>query len=121
VLTKKKEKQLLVFERKFFRTICSRKIENCVNRRRYNHEVEREFDSQNVLNVTKTVKLSLDFVVVPSPVDTIFDFQFDFRFSKTSRLRYAGHMIRRPEDLPQKAPLRAKPNERRNQGRPKSR
>jgi hypothetical protein len=35
-----------------------------------NHELEREFDSPNVLNVTKT-----------------------------NRLRYAGHMIRRPEDL----------------------
>jgi hypothetical protein len=40
---------------------------------------------------------------------------------ETSRLRYAGHMIRRPEDLPQKAPFRAKPIGRRNQGRPKSR
>jgi hypothetical protein len=52
----------------------------------------REFDSPNVLNVTKT-----------------------------NRLRYAGHMIRRPEDLPQKALFRATPNERKNQGRPKSR
>jgi hypothetical protein len=34
---------------------------------------------------------------------------------------YAGHMIRKPEDLPQKAQFRAKPNGRRNQGRPKSR
>jgi hypothetical protein len=40
---------------------------------------------------------------------------------ETSRLRYAGHMIRKPEDLPQKALFRAKPNRRRNQGRPKSR
>jgi hypothetical protein len=48
-----------------------------------------EFDSPNVLNVTKT-----------------------------SSLRYAGHMIRRPEDLPQKALFRAKPIGRRNQGRP---
>jgi hypothetical protein len=30
-------------------------------------------------------------------------------------------MIRKPEDLPQKALFRAKPNERRNQERPKSR
>jgi hypothetical protein len=56
----------------------------------YNHELEREFDSPNVLNVTKK-----------------------------SRLRYAGHMIRRPEDLPKKALFRAKPNGRRNQGRPR--
>jgi hypothetical protein len=38
--------------------------------------------------------------------------------TKTNRLRYAGHMIRRPEDLPQKSLFRAKPNGRRNQGRP---
>jgi hypothetical protein len=36
-------------------------------------------------------------------------------------LRYADHMIRRIEDLPQKALFRAKPNRRRNKGRPKSR
>jgi hypothetical protein len=83
---------LLVFQRKILRTICGPKIENGVYRRRYNHELEREFDSPNVLNVTKT-----------------------------SRLRYAGHMIRKPEDLPQKALFRAKPIGRRNQGRPKSR
>jgi hypothetical protein len=92
VLTKKGENQLLVFERKVFRTICCPQIENGVYRRRYNPELEREVDSPNVLYVTKT-----------------------------SRLRYAGHMIRRPEDLPQKALFRAKPIERRNQGRPKSR
>jgi hypothetical protein len=57
-----------------------------IYRRRYNHELEREFDSPNALNVTKT-----------------------------SRLRYAGHMIRRPEELPQKALFRDKPIGRRNQ------
>jgi hypothetical protein len=57
-----------------------------------NHELDKEFNSPNALNVTKI-----------------------------SRLRYAGHMIRRPEDLRQKALFRAKPNGRRNQGRPKSR
>jgi hypothetical protein len=93
VLTKREENQLLVvFERKVVRTICGPKIGNGVYRRRYNHELEREFDSPNVLNVTKT-----------------------------SRLCYAGHMIRRPEDLQQNALFRAKPIERRNQGRPKSR
>jgi hypothetical protein len=68
------------------------KIKNGVYRRRYNHEPDKEFDSPNALNITKT-----------------------------SRLRYAGHIIRRPEDLPQKDLFRAKPNERINQGRPKSR
>jgi hypothetical protein len=72
--------------------ICSSKIENGVYRRRCNHELDKEFDSPNALNVTKT-----------------------------SKLRYTGHMIRKPEDLPQKALFRAKPNGRRNQGRPKSR
>jgi hypothetical protein len=38
-----------------------------------------------------------------------------------NRLRYAGHMIRRPKDLPQKSLFRAKLIERRNQGKPKSR
>jgi hypothetical protein len=60
--------------------------------RRLNHELDKEFNITNALNVTKT-----------------------------SRLRYAGHMIRRLEDLPQKALFRAKLIGRRNQGRPKSR
>jgi hypothetical protein len=92
VLIKREENQLLVFKRKVLRTICGPKIENGVYRRRFNHELDKEFDSPNALNVTKT-----------------------------SRLHYAGYMIRKPEDLPQKALFRAKPNARRNQGRPKSR
>jgi hypothetical protein len=63
-----------------------------VYRRRYNHELQREFDSLNALNVMKT-----------------------------SRLRYAADMIRRPEDIALKALFRDKPNGRINQGRPKSR
>jgi hypothetical protein len=78
-------------DQKVLRTICGPKIENGVYRRRYNHELDKEFDSPIALN-----------------------------FTKTSKLSYAGHMIRRPEDLPQKALFRAKPNGRRNQGRPKS-
>jgi hypothetical protein len=85
VLTKKEENQLLVFEGKVLRTICGPKIENGVYRRRYNHELDKEFNSPNDLN-----------------------------FTKTSRLRYAGHMIRRPEDLPQKALFRTTPYGRRN-------
>jgi hypothetical protein len=81
------ENQLLIFEIKVLRTICGPKTENGVYSRRYNHELDKEFNSSNALNVTKT-----------------------------SRLCYAGHMIKRPEDLPQKALFRAKPN-----GRPKSR
>jgi hypothetical protein len=68
------------------------KIENGVYRRRYNHEFDKAFNSTNALNVTKT-----------------------------SRLRYAGHMIRRPKDLPKRALFKAKPNGRRNKERPKSR
>jgi hypothetical protein len=63
-----------------------------VYRRRYNHELDKKFDRPNALNVTKT-----------------------------SRFSYAGHMIKIPEDLPQKTLFRDKPNGRRNQGRPKSR
>jgi hypothetical protein len=68
VLTKRKENQLLVFERKVLRTICGPKIKNCFYRRRYNYKLDKEFNSSNALNVTKT-----------------------------SRLRHAGHMIRRPK------------------------
>jgi hypothetical protein len=92
VLTKREENQWLVFERKVLRTICGPKIENHFYRRRYNHELDQEFDSLIALDVTKT-----------------------------SRLRYAGHMIRRREDLPYRARWRAKPNERRNQRRQNSR
>jgi hypothetical protein len=91
-LTKRDENQLLVIERKVLQMICGLKIENGVYRRRYNHELDKEFDSPNAPDVTKTCSL-----------------------------RYAGQMIRRPEDLPQKALSRAKSNGRRNQGRPKSR
>jgi hypothetical protein len=90
-LTKSEENQLLVFEMKVLRTICGPKIKNGVYTRRYNHELDKVFDNPDALNVTKT-----------------------------SRLRYAVHMIKRPEDLPQKSLFRAKPNGRRNQGRPKS-
>jgi hypothetical protein len=45
VLTNREENQLLVFERKVLRTICGPKIENGVYRRRYNHELDKEFDS----------------------------------------------------------------------------
>jgi hypothetical protein len=89
VLPIREDNQLLVFERNILRKICGPQIENDVYRRRYNHELDKEFNSLNALNVTKT-----------------------------SRLRYAGHMIRRPKDLPQKALFRVKPNRRRNQERP---
>jgi hypothetical protein len=69
VLTKREEIQLLVFKSEVLRTICGPKIENGVIRRRYNHELDKEFNSPNALNVIKT-----------------------------SKLRYVGHMIRRPED-----------------------
>jgi hypothetical protein len=78
VLTKREENQLLVFERKVLRTICGPKIENGVYRRRYNHELKKEFNSPNTLNVTKT-----------------------------SRLRYAGHMIRRSDDIPTKSSIQS--------------
>jgi hypothetical protein len=61
------------------RTIYGPKIENSVYRRRYTHEFDKELNSPNALNVTKT-----------------------------SKMRYAGHMIRIPEDLPQRAVFRPK-------------
>jgi hypothetical protein len=57
VLTKRDENQLLVFERKVLRTICDPKIENGVYRRRYNHELDKEFNSPYALNVTTTSRL----------------------------------------------------------------
>jgi hypothetical protein len=48
VLTKREENQLLVFERKVLRTICricGPKIENGVYRRRYNQDLDKEFNS----------------------------------------------------------------------------
>jgi hypothetical protein len=50
VLTKSEENQLLIFERKVLRTICGPRIENGVYRRRYNHELDKEFNSLNALN-----------------------------------------------------------------------
>jgi hypothetical protein len=75
---------LLVFEKKVHQTICDPKFENAVYMSRYNHELDKEFNSPNALNALNV--------------------------TKKSRLRYAGHMIRRPEDPPQKAQFRAKPN-----------
>jgi hypothetical protein len=88
VLTKREENQLFVFERKVLRTICGPKIGNGVYRRRYNHELDKELNSPNALNVTNT-----------------------------SRLCYAGHMIRKPEALPQKALFRPKWKERSKEDR----
>jgi hypothetical protein len=62
---------LLVFERKILRTICGLKIENNVYRRRKNGGLDKKFNCPNALNVTKT-----------------------------SRLSYAGHIIRKSKDLP---------------------
>jgi hypothetical protein len=90
-LTKREENQLLVLERKVLRTICGPRIENGVYRRR-GGTTTQSINSPNALNVMKT-----------------------------SRLCYAGQMIRRSEDIPQKVIYRTKPNGRRNQGRPKSR
>jgi hypothetical protein len=92
VLTKMEENQLLVFERKVLRTICGPEIKNDDYRRRYNLELDKEFVCPNALNVTKT-----------------------------SKLRYAGHIFRRPEDLPQKLysepnPLQGEIKEIRNSG-----
>jgi hypothetical protein len=50
---------------------------------------------------------------LPAPSCMVLDREFDnpsvINVVKTSRLRYAGHMIRRPEDLQQKAIFIAEP------------
>jgi hypothetical protein len=66
----------------------------------------------------------------PKIVDGVYrsryNFELDREFNsvngvvKSNRLRYAGHMLRGAEDLPQRALFRAVPESRRNQGRPKS-
>jgi hypothetical protein len=45
VLTKREKNKWLVFERKVFRTIWGPNIENGVYKRRYNHELDKEFTS----------------------------------------------------------------------------
>jgi hypothetical protein len=74
VLTNKEANRLLVFERKFLRRIHCPKIVDGGYRSRYNFELDRLFNSPNVIDVVKN-----------------------------NRLRYAGQMIRGSEDLPQRA------------------
>jgi hypothetical protein len=57
VSTKREENQLLVFQIKVLRTICGPIIENGVYKRRNNHELDKEFNSPNALNATKTNRL----------------------------------------------------------------
>jgi hypothetical protein len=54
VLTKRSENRLLVFERKVLRMICGPKIVDGVYRRRYNFELDREFNNSNVIGVGGT-------------------------------------------------------------------
>jgi hypothetical protein len=70
--------------------ICSPKIVDGVYRSRYNFELNREFNSPNVIG-----------------------------FVKSSRLRYANYMIN-AEDLSKRALFRAFSEGKRNQGRLKS-
>jgi hypothetical protein len=71
LLTKRK---LLVFEGKVLRTIYGPKIKDGMYRIRYNFELDRDFNSPNVIGVVK-------------------------RYG----LRCVGYMIRGAEDLPQRA------------------
>jgi hypothetical protein len=50
---------LLVFERKVLRTICGQVIENGVYRRRYNHELDKEFNSPNALKCHEDKQIAL--------------------------------------------------------------
>jgi hypothetical protein len=80
------ENRLLVFKRKVFRTIYGPKLVYGVYSSRYNFELDREFNSSNVVGVVKS-----------------------------NRLHYAGHMIRGAEDLQQRALFRAVPEGKQNQ------
>jgi hypothetical protein len=71
VLTKTEKNRLLVYERNVLRTKYGPKIVDGVYRSRYNFEIDREFNSNNVIDVVKS-----------------------------NRLRYAGHMIRDVKGLP---------------------
>jgi hypothetical protein len=58
VLTKREENRLLVFERKILRTIYGQKIVDGVYRSRYNFNIDREFNSPNVIGgVVKSSRL----------------------------------------------------------------
>jgi hypothetical protein len=93
VLTKKEENRLLVFEKKVLRTIYGSKIEDGVHRSRYNFELDKEFNSPNVICVVKS-----------------------------NRLRYAAaHDKRCRRPVIQRVLYTAMPEGRRNQRRPKSR
>jgi hypothetical protein len=76
VLTNRKENRLLVFERKVLRTIYGPKIVEGMYRRKYNFEIDREFNSPNVIGVVKS-----------------------------NILRHAGHMIRGRRRPTRESPL----------------
>jgi hypothetical protein len=56
VLTKWEENQLLVFETKVLRTIYVPKIVDGAYRSRYNFELDREFNSPNIIGVMKSTR-----------------------------------------------------------------
>jgi hypothetical protein len=68
-------------------------------------------------------------IYVPKIVDDVYNVKLDRKFNspnvigviKNNRLRFAGHMIRGAEDIPQRALFRAVLKGRQNQERPKSR
>jgi hypothetical protein len=59
----------------------------------------------------------------PKIVDGVYNRRFNVVINvvKSNRMHYAGHLIKGAEDLLQRTLLRAMPEGRRNQGRPKSR
>jgi hypothetical protein len=56
VLTKRKENQLLVFERKVLCTIYVPTIVDSTHRSRYNFELDRELNRPNVIGVVKITR-----------------------------------------------------------------
>lgn len=91
-IVKYDEQLLLSFERKVLRAIFGAKCEDGVYRRRYNHELERDFAEPNIVTTVKV-----------------------------NRLRWAGHVARMNTNRAPKILLNNNPDGRRGVGRPKKR
>ena len=92
ILTTADESKLLCFERRVLRTIFGGLREDGVFRRRYNHELERDFGEQNVVGVVKL-----------------------------NRLRWAGHLARMDSSRVPRLVHDRNPDGDRPRGRPKAR
>jgi hypothetical protein len=72
-------------------------------------------ENQNLVFEKKVLRT----ICGPKLENGLYKRRYNYKLEKTNILRYAGHMIRRPEDLPQKVIFTARPQGTRWQGRPK--